>query len=67
MHFAGEFSVTSKKLPNVYKSWQKMISLEKLKFLKPCAGSNLNKVALFTVKTLLQPTFYSQGIERLSQ
>ena len=66
MHFAGEFSVTSKKLPNVYKSWQKMISLEKWKFLKPCAGSNLNTVALFTVQTLLQPTFYSQGIERLS-
>ena len=29
----NDISVTSKKLPNVYKSCQKMISLEKLKFL----------------------------------
>ena len=28
-------SVTSKRLPNVYKSWPKMISLEKLKILTP--------------------------------
>ena len=27
--------VTNKKSPNVYKSWQKLISLEKWKFLKP--------------------------------
>ena len=30
-----EVSVTSKKSPNVYKSWPKMISLEKLKILTP--------------------------------
>ena len=29
------YSVTSKKLPNVYKSCRKMISLEKLTILKP--------------------------------
>ena len=30
-----EISVTSKKLPNVYKSYPKIISLEKLKILTP--------------------------------
>ena len=30
-----EISVTRKKSPNVYKSWPKMISLEKLKILTP--------------------------------
>ena len=32
-------SVTSKKLPNIYKSCPKMISLEKLKILTPLQNS----------------------------
>ena len=38
-HFAfSKFSVTSKKLPNVYKSCSKMISLENLKILPKNVG-----------------------------
>ena len=35
IHLLLAFSVTRKKSPNVYKSCQKMISLEKLKILEP--------------------------------
>ena len=34
-HFLNTICVTSQKLPNVYKSCPKMISLEKLKILTP--------------------------------
>ena len=40
--FLNNVSVTSKKSPNVYKSYQKMILLDKLKILTPLQKSPKN-------------------------
>ena len=44
--FWGAASVTSKKLPNVYKSYPKIISLEKWKVLTPLQKLHENVVDL---------------------